>query len=579
LQERQADQSVFLVHECDWPVDRFRLDRDGRVVSAKTTMRDEARDSTHVVSRALVLSNGALGAEGQCLGLARALGFHDPEVHLVGEAALALAPRFSAAWSEKVGVDGARDGTRDRALALSVGAAQMVRRARRRVHPMPRACSAAAKLLRLLPASLHVRLHALWERVFGKRFDEVWLGADLAQVTAALRNLPQNSGRKAKTLVLASGRGAIPAAAAVRRRHADDAFVVVAQHPRVSLAAFDAVVAPKHDFANAKKNASRLFLRADDGGLDGELPAAVIETEGALHRFDDAFVRLAHESWRFFFSSRPAPRLAVAIGGPTRLCRFGKPETFAAELVDQISNAFDSTHFKSACVAFSARTPEAVKRAVERALEEKGLLFIYSASAEEEEGRVMRDEEGGFVSRRVVVVRSPSDPANAPSLTKKKKIGLAVSDPNLYAGAMAWADGVLVTADSCSMLSEALALGVPVFVARFAEAKGKMSRFLAAAATRGACVDAATVFVSSKNQTPSGDAAAERLARFVRYRRSVLLARSSTADAEISEKRPTSGDLQTVAARLCELVAVRSPTRAEPFLKRRLLFEADSEPS
>jgi hypothetical protein len=94
-------------------------------------------------------------------------------------------------------------------------------------------------------------------------------------------------------------------------------------------------------------------------------------------------------------------------------------------------------------------------------------------------------------------------------------------------------------------------------------------------------VDAATVFVSSKNQTPSGDAAAERLARFVRYRRSVLLARSSSADAEnTKENRPTSGDLQTVAARLCELVAVvRSPTRAEPFLKRRLEFEADSEPS
>jgi hypothetical protein len=118
-----------------------------------------------------------------------------------------------------------------------------------------------------------------------------------------------------------------------------------------------------------------------------------------------------------------------------------------------------------------------------------------------------------------------------------------------------------------------------VFVARFAEAKGKMSRFLAAAATRGACVDAATVFVSSKNQTLR-DAANERLARFVRYRRSVLLARSSSADAENTyENRPTSGDLQTVAARLCELVAVRSSTRAEPSGKRRLLFEADSEPS
>ena len=521
-------------------------------------MRDEARDSTHVVSRALVLSNGALGAEGQCLGLARALGFHDPEVHLVGEAALALAPRFSAAWSEKVGVDGARDGTRDRALALSVGAAQMVRRARRRVHPMPRVHSAAAKLLRLLPASLHVRLHALWERVFGAHFDEVWLGADLAEVTAALRNLPQDSGRKAKTLVLASGRGAIPAAAAVRRRHADDAFVVVAQHPRARLAAFDAVVAPKHDFATAKKNANeRFFMNTRADALVDGAAAAVIETEGALHRFDDAFVLAARESWHSFFSRRPAPRLAVAIGGPTRLCRFGAPAAFAAELVDQIANALDSAHesFASACVAFSARTPEAVKRAVLSALEGKGLLFMYGGSAEEEETRVMRDEGNGFgsssdasVDRRVVVF-DPANPANAPSFFKN------VSDPNLYAGAMAWADGVLVTADSCSMLSEAVSLGVPVFVARFEEARGKMSRFLAAAATRGVCVDAKTVFVGTKNQTLR-DAAAERLARFVRYRRSVLLARE-TADAGNTENRTPSGDLQTVAARVRELVEVR----------------------
>ena len=48
---------------------------------------------------------------------------------------------------------------------------------------------------------------------------------------------------------------------------------------------------------------------------------------------------------------------------------------------------------------------------------------------------------------------------------------------------MAWADGVLVTADSCSMLSEAVSLGIPVFVARFEHAKGKMSKFLAALAT------------------------------------------------------------------------------------------------
>ena len=76
-----------------------------------------------------------------------------------------------------------------------------------------------------------------------------------------------------------------------------------------------------------------------------------------------------------------------------------------------------------------------------------------------------------------------------------------------------------------------------------------------AAATRGACVDAKTVFVGTKNQTLR-DAAAERLARFVRYRRSVLLARE-TADAGNTENRTPSGDLQTVAARVRELVEVR----------------------
>jgi mitochondrial fission protein ELM1 len=533
-------------------------------------MRDagDARDPTHVVSRALVLSNGALGAEGQCLGLARALGFHDPEVHLVGEAALALAPRFSAAWSEKVPVDGARSGdnarggTRGRALALSAGAAQMVRRVGRRVDPMPRAQSAAAKLLRLLPASLHVRLHALWERAFGARFDEVWLGADLAEVAAALRDardsnvLGEDAGnaeatprRKRKntvcreekapcadnkTLVLACGRGAVPAAAAVRRRHGDVAVGVVAQHPRVRFSAFDLVVAPAHD-ADAKENGKRQRL---------------VLTKGALHRFDPAFARAAREAWRDAMAAAPAPRLAVAVGGPTRLCRFGMPESFAAELVECIANAIHSTHFASAFVAFSARTPKAVKHAVERAMAEKGLT---SSSA------------AGPVARTF-------DPA------ARTKSLFGENTP--YAGAMAWADGVLVTADSCSMLSEAVSLGVPVFVSRFKNARGKTARFLAACATRGECVDAATVFASRESAAfaRQDDAAAERLASFIRYRRSVA--------REETPSRGVRGDLERVAARVRELVEVRADGRretdgaatraaAEPSGKRRLQFEEE----
>ena len=525
--------------------------------ASQDEMRDagDARDPTHVVSRALVLSNGALGAEGQCLGLARAVGFHDPEVHLVGEAALALAPRFSAAWSEKVPVDGARSGdnarggTRGRALALSAGAAQMVRRVGRRVDPMPRAQSAAAKLLRLLPASLHVRLHALWERAFGARFDEVWLGADLAEVAAALRDardanaLGDDAGnaeatprRKRKntvcreekapcannkTLVLACGRGAVPAAAAVRRRHGDAAFVVVAQHPRVRFSAFDLVVAPAHD-ADAKENGhQRLVL-----------------TKGALHRFDPAFARAAREAWRDAMATAPAPRLVVAVGGPTRLCRFGMPESFAAELVECIANA-TSTHFASAFVAFSARTPEAVKRAVERAMAEKGLTSSAAGP---------------------VPVARTFDPA-----TRTKSLFGLFREYTPYAGAMAWADGILVTADSCSMLSEAVSLGVPVFVSRFKNARGKTARFLAACATRGECVDAATVFASDDKS------AAECLASFVRYRyRSVA--------REETPSRGVRGDLERVAARVRELVEVRADGHREtdkPSGRRRLKFEEE----
>ena len=43
---------------------------------ASSSLAVEDNSARGVVRRALVLSNGALGAEGQCLGLVRALGLH-----------------------------------------------------------------------------------------------------------------------------------------------------------------------------------------------------------------------------------------------------------------------------------------------------------------------------------------------------------------------------------------------------------------------------------------------------------------------------------------------------------------------
>ena len=237
-------------------------------------------------------------------------------------------------------------------------------------------------------------------------------------------------------------------------------------------------------------------------------------------------------------ATAPAPRLVVAVGGPTRLCRFGMPESFAAELVECIANA-TSTHFASAFVAFSARTPEAVKRAVERAMAEKGLTSSAAGP---------------------VPVARTFDPA-----TRTKSLFGLFREYTPYAGAMAWADGILVTADSCSMLSEAVSLGVPVFVSRFKNARGKTARFLAACATRGECVDAATVFASDDKS------AAECLASFVRYRY------RSVARAE-APSRGVRGDLERVAARVRELVEVRADGHREtdkPSGRRRLKFEEE----
>ena len=205
--------------------------------------------------------------------------------------------------------------------------------------------------------------------------------------------------------------------------------------------------------------------------------------------------------------------------------------------------------FASACVAFSARTPEAVKRAVERALREKGLSRPRGIGGDGDDETAGEEDDGpgaraGRARRTTPAVRTID------SASRRETWRGSSCENDAFAGAMAWADGVLVTADSCSMLSEAASLGVPVFVARFEHAKGKMSKFLAALATRGACVDAAAVFPNAPSRREA-DAAAERLASFVRYRRSVVRDQPSSL----------ARDLETAAARVRELVEVRAGGR------------------
>ena len=119
---------------------------------AASSLAVDDNSARGVVRRALVLSNGALGAEGQCLGLVRALGLHRGtrskhgsgsndvfDVRLVGDAALMMSRRLGAAWSER--------------LSHSMGARELVKRGGPRQAPLPRYSEALAKALhRFVPS-------------------------------------------------------------------------------------------------------------------------------------------------------------------------------------------------------------------------------------------------------------------------------------------------------------------------------------------------------------------------------------------------------------------------------------------
>lgn len=142
-------------------------------------------------------------------------------------------------------------------------------------------------------------------------------------------------------------------------------------------------------------------------------PAAanILPILGAAHRMSPARLDAAREEWGMF-GAFPGPRIALLLGGPPRGEGMA-PET-AAAIARQVAGFAGSV-----LATGSRRTGRPAEAAVAEAL---GAL----------PHRLHRWGDGG---------------------------------PNPYAGLLAWADAVVVTGDSVSMVSEALATRVPVFVA------------------------------------------------------------------------------------------------------------------
>lgn len=140
----------------------------------------------------------------------------------------------------------------------------------------------------------------------------------------------------------------------------------------------------------------------------------LIPVGASLHGFTPSRLEAARETWRKRLGTSERPLLGVLIGGPTRHYAFGSDTT--KRLRDLIGEAGRARGY-AVHVTPSRRTPEGVTRALAEAFDDEDWFTLWDGTGE-----------------------------------------------NPYPGLLALADRLLVTGDSVSMISEALATGAPVHV-------------------------------------------------------------------------------------------------------------------
>jgi mitochondrial fission protein ELM1 len=132
-----------------------------------------------------------------------------------------------------------------------------------------------------------------------------------------------------------------------------------------------------------------------------------------LHSVTPERLEQARQAWQAEFSALPGPYFAVIVGGDSGPFTFGPK---AAQRLGRNASSLANVHGGSLLVTTSSRTNPAAVDALERSITASHAFYRYK----------------------------PADSANP------------------YLGILAWADRLIVTADSIAMLSEACATGKPV---------------------------------------------------------------------------------------------------------------------
>lgn len=295
-----------------------------------------------VVRRAVIIGNGAPGAEHQCLGLINALGL-----------------------SENVSL-----------------------------FRVNRPKGSYNRWLRWLPVIVHKKLdsiiqyiqfdlrYMLWSRLvkgtesvpmLKEREAFSFVPEADARKIAALAS--QDVEREGPLLVVASGRDTASIAATVKRLAAQETFVVQIQLPRRGLDRYDMVITPKHDYHALTPAASQEVPKFILRWISPQHPPDkhVVLTTGALHHADTMMLRVAAARWHAELAPLLKPILVVNIGGPTRHCNYGYD--LALELVSALKMVLATCG--SVRLSFSQRTPSKIAAYVRSELSSYSKVYIW----------------------------------------------------------------------------------------------------------------------------------------------------------------------------------------------------------
>ncbi|KAG2406221.1 Mitochondrial fission protein [Vigna angularis] len=261
------------------------------------------------IRRAVVIGNGFAGAENQCIGLVRALGFSN----------------------------------------------------RHTIYRVTRPRGGINRWLQWLPVSIHKKLESVVRMTCDKSSLRTPHTIGLSNVLEAdalhLATMARKTFHKdGPLLVVASGRGTISVASSIKRLAPENVFLVQIQHPRFHLNRFDLVITPRHDYYPLTPHAQQQipwFLRR--WVTPWEPPGRnVVLTVGALHQADCAALRVAASAWHKELGILPKPLLVVNVGGPTGNCPYG------VDLVKKLVVMLQSVMWScgSIRISFSRRTPD-----------------------------------------------------------------------------------------------------------------------------------------------------------------------------------------------------------------------------